>query len=154
MKVQTIPDGFQSLSPYLALRGADKAIEFYRKAFGAKEVGRITMPDGTIGHCEMDLGNSKLMLAEENKQWGNLSPLSIGGSPVHLCLYVDDVDSVFAAAINYGAKVLGGMEVKDQYYGDRTGTLIDPFGYIWTVMTHIEDVSYSELQKRTNSMFK
>jgi PhnB protein len=154
MKAKPIPEGAQSISSYITVTGADRAIEFYKKAFGATEVGRITMPDGTIGHCELDIGNSKLMLAEENRQWGNLSPLTLGGSPVQLCLYVEDVDKVFAYAIRAGATVLGNMEVKDQFYGDRTGTLTDPFGHIWTIMTHIEDVSYPELQKRSDEMFK
>ena len=153
MKVKPIPEGFSTLSPYLAVKGADKAIEFYKKAFGAVEAGRITMPDGTVGHCELDLGTSKLMLAEENEQWGNLSPGTIGGSPVLLCLYVDNVDKVFETALRAGGKVLGDMFVRDQFHGDRSGTLTDPFGHIWTIMTHIEDVSFPELQKRSEKMF-
>jgi PhnB protein len=154
MKTKSIPEGYNSISPYITVIGAEKAIEFYKKAFGARETGRLTMPDGTIGHCEMDIGDSKLMLAEENKQWGNLSPQSIGGSPVNICLYVGDVDTVFARALNEGAKVDGEMEVKDQFYGDRTGGLIDPFGHKWMIMTHIEDVSFSEMQKRSDAIFK
>src|ERR1035437_3936908 len=111
-KVQAIPKGFSSLTSYLNINGAVEAIEFYKKAFGATEVGRITMPDGTIGHAELEIGDSKIMLAEENAQWGNLSPQTIGGSPVSLCLYVDDVDAVFARALQEGAKVTIGMEVK------------------------------------------
>jgi len=153
MKAKPIPEGYNALTPYLAIRGADKAIAFYKKAFGAKEVGRVTMPDGTIGHAELEFGDSKIMLAEESKQWGNLSPQSIGGSPVTLSLYVEDVDKVFARALKEGAKVAGEMEVKDQFHGDRTGSLTDPFGHKWTIMTHIEDVSFKELQKRTDAMF-
>ena len=154
MKAKPIPAGYHSLTPYIAVKNADKAIEFYKKAFGAKEVGRITMPDKSIGHAEIEIGDSKIMLAEENKQWGNLSPETIVGSPVQLCLYVDDVDKVFAQALKAGAKVEGGMEVKDQYHGDRSGTLTDPFGHKWTIMTHIEDLSFEELQRRTEEMMK
>lgn len=152
-KVQAIPKGFSSLTSYLNINGAVEAIEFYKKAFGATEIGRITMPDGTIGHAELEIGDSKIMLAEENAQWGNLSPQTIGGSPVSLCLYVGDVDAVFARALQEGATVTGGMEVKDQFHGDRMGSLTDPFGHKWSIMTHIEDVSYEELQKRMDALF-
>ena len=152
-KVQAIPKGFSSLTSYLNIKGAVEAIEFYKKAFGATEIGRITMPDGTIGHAELEIGDSKIMLAEENAQWGNLSPQTIGGSPVSLCLYVGDVDAVFARALQEGAKVTIGMEVKDQFHGDRMGSLTDPFGHKWSIMTHIEDVSYEELQKRMDALF-
>jgi PhnB protein len=153
MKTQPIAKGYNTLSPYLTVIGAVKAINFYKKAFGAVETGRITMPDGTVSHCEMDLGSSKLMIAEENKQWGNLSPETLGGSPVHLCLYVEDVDAVFDRALKEGAKVLGEMVVKDQFYGDRTGTLTDPFGHKWTIMTHLVDLSYTEMQRLSDEMF-
>ena len=152
-KVQPIPKGFSAITPYISVKDAQKAIEFYKKAFGAKEVGRITMPDGTIGHAELEIGDSKILIANESPQWGNVSPESLGGSPVCLCLYVDDVDAVFANAIKEGAKVRGEMEVTNQFYGDRAGSLIDPFGHIWTIMTHIEDVSFEEMQKRTVAMF-
>jgi len=152
-KVQPIPKGFSSLTSYLNINGSLEAIEFYKKAFGAKEVGRITMPNGTIGHAELEIGDSKIMLAEENAQWGNLSPQTIGGSPVSLCLYVDDVDAVFTKALQEGAIAIGGMEVKDQFHGDRMGSLTDPFGHRWSIMTHIEDVSFDELQKRMDALF-
>ena len=152
-KVQPIPKGFSAITPYISVKDAQKAIEFYKKAFGAKEVGRIVMPDGTIGHAELEIGDSKILIANESPQWGNVSPESLGGSPVCLCLYVDDVDAVFANAIKEGAKVQGEMEVTNQFYGDRAGSLIDPFGHIWTIMTHIEDVSFEEMQKRTVAMF-
>jgi PhnB protein len=154
MKTQSIPEGYHSLSPYITVKGAEKAIEFYKKAFGAKEVGRITMADGTIGHCELEIGDSKILLAEENEQWGNISPQTLGGSTVYLSLYVEDVDAVFAKALKAGAKVLGEMEPKDQFYGDRTGSLTDPFGHRWTIMTRIEDVSFAEMQKRADALFK
>jgi len=152
-KVQAIPKGYHSLTPYLNIKDAAKAIEFYKKAFGAKVVGEIYMPDGsTIAHAEIEIGDSKIMLAEENEQWGNLSPQTIGGSAVSLCLYVEDVDAVFARALKEGAKPTGEMEVKDQFYGDRAGSLTDPFGHKWSIMTHKEDVPFDELQKRMNAM--
>lgn len=153
MKAKAIPDGYNPLTPYLSVKGAEKAVEFYKKAFNAKEVGRITMPDGTIGHLELELGGTKIWLAEENPQWGNLSPQSLGGSPVTLCLYVEDVDTVFASAISAGAKVTGNMEVQDRFYGEREGSLTDPFGHRWSIVTHIEDVSFEEMQKRSDAMF-
>jgi PhnB protein len=152
-KVQAIPKGYHSLTPYLNIKDAAKAIEFYKRAFGAKVVGKIYMPDGsTIAHAEIEIGDSKIMLAEENEQWGNLSPQTIGGSAVSLCLYVEDVDAVFARALKEGAKPTGEMEVKDQFYGDRAGSLTDPFGHKWSIMTHKEDVPFDELQKRMNAM--
>jgi PhnB protein len=153
-KTKSPPEGYHTLTPYLAIKGAAQAIEFYKKAFGAKEVGRIAMADGTIGHAEIEIGDSKIMLSEESTEWGNKSPGTLGGSPVVLCLYVKDVDKVFAQALAAGANVQGGMTVKDQFYGDRTGSLIDPFGHKWTIMTRTEDVSFREMQKRANAMFR
>lgn len=147
------PEGFNTLTPYINIKGALEAIEFYKKAFGATEVGRITMPDGSIAHAELQIGDSKIMLAEENQQWDNKSPQTLGGSPVALCIYVDDVDAVFDRALREGAKITGDMEVKDQFYGDRTGSLTDPFGHKWSIMTHLEDVSFEEMQKRMDAMF-
>ncbi len=152
-KVQAIPKGFHTLTPYINIKGAVEAIEFYKKAFGAKEVERMLMPDGSIAHAVIEVGDSKIMLAEENALWGNLSPQTIGGSPVSFCLYVEDVDAVFAQALKEGATVIGEMEVKDQFYGDRTGSLTDPFGHKWSIMTHIEDVSPEDMQKRMDAMF-
>jgi PhnB protein len=154
MKTQPIPDGYNSLTPYITVIGAKKAIEFYKEAFGAKEVGQITMPDGSIGHCELEIGDSRIMMAEENKQWGNISPQSLGGTTVYLSLYVKDVDAVFEKAIKAGAKVLGDMVPKDQFHGDRSGSLTDPFGHRWTILTRIEDVSFPEMQKRADALFK
>jgi PhnB protein len=153
MKSESIPKGYHTLMPYINIKGAVEAIEFYKKAFGAREVGRLTMPDGSIAHAELEIGDSKIMLAEENSEWGNLSPASIGGSSVSLCLYVDDVDEVFKRAIEAGGTVKGDMEVKDQFYGDRAGTFTDPFGHVWSVMTHVEDVSFEEMQRRSDAMF-
>lgn len=152
-KVSSIPQGFNTLTPYINIKGALQAIEFYKNAFGAREIGRISMPDGSIAHAELQIGNSRIMLAEENEQWGNVSPQTLGGSPVALCIYVEDVDAVFERALKEGAKVTGEMEVKDQFYGDRAGSLTDPFGHKWSIMTHIEDVSYEEMQKRMDEMF-
>jgi len=153
-KVKAIPEGWNSLTAYISVKGATDAIEFYKNAFGAKETGRLTMPDGSIGHAELEIGGSKIMLAEENEQWGNLSPQTIGGSALSLCLYVEDVDAIFAKALEAGATVTGEMVVKDQFYGDRTGGITDPFGHKWSIMTHIEDVSFEEMQKRMNAMFQ
>jgi len=153
-KVKAIPEGWHSVTAYISVKGAIDAIEFYKNAFAAKETGRLTMPDGSIGHAELEIGDSKIMIAEENEQWGNLSPQTIGGTPVSLCLYVEDVDTVFAKALQAGATVTGEMVVKDQFYGDRTGGITDPFGHQWSIMTHIEDVSFEEMQKRMSAMFQ
>jgi PhnB protein len=154
MSVKPIPAGFHSLNAYINVKGANEAIEFYKKAFGAIEIGRVTMPDGVLGHAELQIGDSKLMLAESNPKWNNKSPSDFGGSPVSLCLYVEDVDAVFARALAEGATVTDGMEVKDQFYGDRAGSVTDPFGHKWTIMTHKEDVSYPVLQERAEAMAK
>ena len=148
-----IPDGYHTCTPYITTRNTAEAIEFYKKAFGAVEVGRISMPDGDIAHAEIRIGDSKIMLAEESEEWGNVSPQTLNGSAVCLCLYVEDVDAVFAQAIAAGATVTGDMEVKDQFYGDRSGSLTDPYGHLWTIMTHKEDVSFEEMQKRADAMF-
>lgn len=151
--VNPVPSDYGTVTPYLNIRGAVAAIEFYQQAFGATELYRLSMPDGTIAHAEIRIGDSKIMLAEESGEWGNKSPLTLDGSPVSLCLYVADVDSVFAKALALGATVTGEMVVKDQFYGDRTGSITDPFGHKWTIMTHIEDVSPEEMQRRTDAMF-
>jgi len=152
-KVNSIPEGYTSLAFYLNVKDASKAIEFYKKAFGAKEIGRISMPGGIVGHADLQIGNARFMLAEEMPEWGNKGPESVGGTPVGLCLYVDDCDKVFKQALSEGAKVSGNMEPKDQFYGDRTGQLVDPFGHKWTICTHIEDVSWEEMQKRSDKLF-
>lgn len=145
-------EGFHTLTPYINIKGAAEAIDFYKKVFGAKEVGRITTPDKKVGHAELQIGDSKIMLAESVADWGNKSPEDIGGSPVCLCIYVENVDEVFARAVAAGAKAT--IEVKDQAYGDRTGSLIDPFGHNWSIMTHQKDVSYEEMQKSFDEMSK
>ena len=150
---QPIPKGYHSITPYLSVKNAEKAIDYYKKAFGAQEMGRIMMPDGTVGHVELKIGDSKIMLAEENEQWGNRGPMSIGGSPVSLCLYVENVDAVFEKALKEGAKVKGDMHVKDQFYGDRAGSLVDPFGHEWSIMTNIEELTFEEMQSRSDALF-
>lgn len=153
MSAKAIPDGYHSLTPYINVKGAAAALEFYKKAFGAREIGRITMGGEAIAHAEIQIGDSRLMLAEEMADWGNKSPLALGDSPVCLCLYVEDVDAVFAQALAAGATVTGDMVVKDQFYGDRSGSLTDPFGHKWTIMTHKEDLSFDEMQKRADALF-
>lgn len=152
-KNKAIPEGFHSVTPYLIIKDAAKAIDYYKKAFGAEEVGRISMPDGKVGHCELQIGNSRIMLSDELPEWGNKSPISLGGTSVGLCIYTESVDDVFKRAIEAGGKVDQNMEVKEQFYGDRSGTLIDPFGHRWTIATHVEDVSFDEMQKRMDAMF-
>jgi PhnB protein len=152
-KTNKVPEGYDGIIPYLNVKGAGEAIDFYKRAFGAEEVGRITLSEGTVAHCELRIGQARFMIAEESLVWGNKSPMTLGGTPVALCLYVDDVDAAFDRAISEGASVTGNMEVKDQFYGDRAGTLTDPFGHQWSIMTHLEDVTYEEMQKRSDVMF-
>ncbi|HET9492570.1 MAG TPA: VOC family protein [Methylomirabilota bacterium] len=145
-KVKPIPDGYHAVTPYLSVAGAAGAIDFYRKAFGAKEVMRMPGPNGTIGHAEIEIGGSRIMLADEYPDMNFRSPKSFGGSAVHIHLYVEDVDAVVKQAVSVGAKVL--RPVADQFYGDRMGSLEDPFGHVWHVATHQTDLSMEELTKR------
>jgi PhnB protein len=146
-KVKPIPDEFHSLTPYLTVKGGAQAIDFYKRAFGAVERFRFPGPDGkTIGHAEIKIGDSILMLADESPMMGNRSPQSFGGTPVSLLLYVTDVDAAFKRAVDAGAKVK--MPLENKFYGERAGSLEDPFGHLWTLMMHIEDVSPQEMQKR------
>ena len=146
MAPRPIPEGYHSVTPYLIVTGAASAIEFYKHAFGAKEVMRMAHPDGRVGHAELQIGDSRIMLADEFPEIGARSPMSLGGTPVGIQLYVDDVDAVTARALAAGAKML--RPLKDQFYGDRSGTLNDPFGHQWTISTHKEDVSPEEMQRR------
>jgi PhnB protein len=145
MAVNYIPEGYQPVTPYLTVNRAGEAIEFYQKAFGATEVMRFEQ-DGILGHAEIEIAGCRIMLGEEMPEWGNKSPLTLGGSSSGLHIYVKDVDQAFAQAIRAGAKQE--HPVTDQFYGDRSGNLIDPFGHRWTVATHKEDVSAEELQRR------
>ena len=146
MPVKAIPDGYYSLTPYLVCNGAAKAIEFYAKAFGAQEVVRMPGPHGSIAHAEVKIGNSMLMLADEDKERGHLSPESIGGSPCSIMFYADDVDAVFKRAVDAGAKAE--MPPADMFWGDRMGNIVDPFGHKWAIATHKEDVAPEEMSKR------
>ncbi len=145
-KVKPIPDGYHSVTPYLSIRGAAEAIDFYKKALGAKEVMRMPGPDGTIGHAEILIGNSRVMLADEHPQMQFVGPATRGGTTVHLHVYVPDVDKVVAKALTSGARLV--RPIKDQFYGDRLGTVEDPFGHVWHLATHKEDLSTKELKKR------
>lgn len=150
-KVKPIPDGHHTVTPYLILSNAAKGIEFYKSAFGATELMRIDAPGGKVGHAELQLGDSRIMLADEHPEMGARSPQTIGGTPVTLAVYVEDVDAVAKRALAAGAKVL--KPVKDQFYGDRSGTFTDPFGHQWTIATHKEDVSPQEIERRAAAMF-
>lgn len=144
--VKPIPEGYHTATPYLIVKGGVDAIEFYKKAFGAKESFRMMRPDGRVGHAEIKIGDSVIMLADEHPEIGARSPQTIGGSPISIHLYVEDVDAVFNRAVAAGAKVQ--RPLQDQFYGDRTGGLLDPFGHAWYVATHVEDIAPEELQKR------
>src|SRR5262245_13837458 len=145
-KVNPIPEGYHSITPYMCLKEAANAIEFYKKAFGAVEVFRMDAPNGSIGHAEIRIGNSHIMLSDEYPEMGAVSPQTLGGSPIKLMIYVEDVDSIVNQAIEAGAKLQ--RPVENQFYGDRSGSVDDPFGYTWYIATHIEDVPMEELQKR------
>jgi PhnB protein len=151
-KVKPIPDGYHNITPYLIVNGAANAIEFYKKAFGARELMRFPGPGGKLMHAEIQIGNSPVMLADESPESVGKSPPSYGGSTVGLALYVPDVDATFKQAVAAGVKVV--RPLQDQFYGDRSATVIDPFGHIWTVATHVEDVSSEEMQRRFQAMMK
>ena len=152
MPVKPIPDGYHSVTPYLIINGAAAALDFYKKAFGAAELFRMDAPGGKIGHAEIKIGDSPIMLADEYPDMGYRGPRSIGGSPVSLMIYVGDADKVFNQALAAGAKVQQPM--KDQFYGDRSGTLEDPFGHVWTVATHKEDLTPEEIGRRAAAAMK
>jgi len=150
MAVNYIPQGYHTATPYLIVNGAARAIDFYKQAFGATELMRFPGPGGSIGHAEIRIGDSPIMLADEMPQMGYRSPAALGGSPVSVMLYVPDVDKVVDRAVKAGAKLE--KPVADQFYGDRNGTIHDPFGHVWTVSTHKEDVSPEEMQRRVAGM--
>jgi len=152
MPVKPIPDGYHSVTAYLIVRGAAQAIDFYQRAFGASEVLRMTMPDGGIGHAEIQIGDTRVMLADEAPQRNIKSPQTLGGSGVHLMIYLPDVDAAVKQALAAGATEL--RPIQDQFYGDRSATIDDPFGHQWTLATHIEDVSGEEMQVRMAAAIK
>ena len=144
--VNPIPEGYRRVTPYLIVDGAAAAIDFYTSVLGATERMRMDAPEGRVGHAELEIGDSVIMLADEHPEMNARGPRSTGGTPVSLHMYVEDVDSVFERAVEAGAKSL--RPVEDQFYGDRTGSLKDPFGHVWHLATHVEDVSMAQLKKR------
>ncbi len=144
--VKPIPEGYPQVTPYLAVDGAAEAIEFYEKVLGAKERMRLPGPDGTLGHAELELGDSLIMLADESPDIGVQGPKTVGGSPVTISVYVEDVDAVFEAAISAGATAL--REPENQFYGDRSGQFEDPFGHRWSIATRVQEVAPEEMEKR------
>jgi PhnB protein len=150
MSVKAIPDGYYSLTPYLVIKGAAEALEFYKKAFGAEEIVRMPGPGGRVMHAEVKIGNSMLMLSDESPERGHLSPATRGGNTSSVMLYTDDVDKMFKTAIAAGAR--SDQPPTDMFWGDRMGNLTDPFGHSWAIATHKEDVSPEEMQKRMAAM--
>ena len=151
MSVNPIPNMHHQATPYLCVRDAVRALDFYRDAFGAKETSRLMQPDGRVGHAEFTIGEAHFMLSDEFPEMGVKSPLTLGGSPVSLHLYVTDVDAFVAKAVAGGATLQRAVE--DQFYGDRSGALIDPFGHRWMIATHKEDVSGEEMQRRLSKLY-
>jgi len=151
-KVSPIPKGYTTVTPYLVCRGAEQAIEFYKKAFGAKEKTRMLGPDGKIMHAEITIGNCHIMMGEESAEMGMPSPQSLGGSASGVMLYVKNVDALFASAVAAGATVE--MPLADQFWGDRYGKIADPFGHKWSLASHIEDMSVKEMARRGDEFFK
>ena len=149
-KVKAIPDGYPRVTPYLVVDGAAAAIDFYTRVFGAKERMRMPGPDNKIGHAEIEIGNSMVMLADANPQMGHKSPKTLGGTPVSLLLYVENADDTVKRAVAAGGKVV--RPVENQFYGDRMGGVEDPFGHLWYVATHVEDVSPEEMKRRMAAM--
>lgn len=152
MPVKPIPDGYYTVTPYLIVKDAARAIDFYKAAFDASELVRMPDPTGKVMHAELKIGNSMIMMADECPEMGAVSPESLGGTPVGMALYVEDVDARFSKAVAAGATVV--KPVEDQFYGDRSGTVLDPFGHKWTIGTHKEDLSPEEIGKRFAAMMK
>jgi PhnB protein len=146
-----IPEGYHTVTPYLSVKNAGEAIDWYKRALGASEIMRFEH-GGKIGHAEIEIGDSVVMLSDEWPEGGHLSPLSLGGTPVSLHIYVTDVDTAFKRAVDAGAKQE--RAVQDQFYGDRSGTLLDPFGHRWSLATHVEDVSEEEMKRRMANFSK
>jgi len=149
--VKPIPDGHRTVAPYLAIKNAAAALEFYKQGFGAIETYKLIVPDGRVGHAEIRLGDSLIMLSDEFPEFGGKAPEALGGSPVSIHLYVEDVDAFVKRAVAAGAREL--KPVANQFYGDRSGQLQDPFGHLWWVATHKEDVASDEMQRRVRALF-
>lgn len=149
---KAIPDGYHTATPYLIVKGAAQAIDFYKRAFDATELFRMDGPEGRVGHAEIKIGDSVIMLADEAPDMGYRSPRSLGGAAVSTMLYVENVDDRFNRAVAAGAKVQ--RPLADQFYGDRSGTIEDPFGHVWTIATHVEDVAPAEMKRRMDSFRK
>ena len=152
MAVKAIPDGYHSVTPYLICKNAAAAIEFYKQAFGATELYRLDGPGGSVAHAEVKIGDSRVMVSDEWPDFGALGPEARGGTPVGFCLYVEDCDAAFDRAVAAGGRVE--KPVQDQFYGDRSGTVIDPAGHKWTISTHIEDVKPEDLHRRMEEAMK
>lgn len=150
MAVKAQPDGYHTATPYLVIDGAAQAIEFYKKAFGATEKFRMGGPNGKVGHAELMIGDSAIMLADEHPEMGARGPKALGGTPVSIVLYFDDVDAIADQAVQAGGKIKQPLENK--FYGDRMGTVEDPFGHLWHIATHIEDVSEEEMGRRAQAL--
>ncbi|HRY30506.1 MAG TPA: VOC family protein [Elusimicrobiota bacterium] len=149
--IKPVPEGYHTLTPYLTIKDAAQAIEFYKKAFGAKELYRLSDPGGRIGHAELQIGDSRLMLSDEFPEMEGRGPRTLGGTPVMLHLYVEDSDELVRRAASAGARVLSPVE--DQFYGDRGGKVQDPYGHIWYISTHKEDLSAEEIDRRAREKF-
>jgi PhnB protein len=149
MSVRPIPEGYRTITPYLAVDDAAEAIEYYKKAFGAKERGRMEAPGGKIGHAELEVGDSLVMLSDALPQFSTRPPTELGGTSVSVLMYVEDVDAVVKQAVDAGGTVT--MEVADQFWGDRFGTVQDPFGHLWSIATHVEDVPPDEMAERAQA---
>lgn len=150
-EVSPIPPDRPHLLPYITVADAARAIDFYRDVFGAVEIERLADPEGKVGHATLKLGDAQIMLSDEFPEWGAHGPATIGGSPVMLHLYLEDVDAIVARAVEAGAEIV--EEVADQFYGDRGGKLVDPFGHRWWIATHIEDVSDEEMRRRAGELY-
>ena len=150
MAVKTKPDQYHNVTPYMIVEGADRLIDFLKTVFGGEETDRLAGPDGKIGHAELQIGDSVIMLADEHPDMGYLGPKTIGGTPVTIGVYVEDVDTTFDAAVKAGAT--SSRAVENQFYGDRSGQFEDPFGHRWNVSTHVEDVPPDEMAKRAAAM--
>jgi PhnB protein len=146
MATKPIPEGYHTLTSYLAVDDAARAIEYYTKAFGAQERGRMGAPDGKIGHAELEIGDSRIMLSDPFPQASTRPPKQLGGTSASVFMYVEDVDAVVKRAVDAGATVT--MEVADQFWGDRFGTITDPFGHVWSIATHVEDLTPEEIEER------